>query len=82
MTERKYSVSEIDMMREAIRHQLIWGDIYGTPIKTAEYASTSYNAEQVDRATEDRLRTYMLAGIDPSELIYNEARDGEKKAEG
>jgi len=54
MSERKYSVSEIDRMRKAIEWSFPTG--------------VSYDA--VDRAAEieERLRTYMLNGTDPKEL--------------
>lgn len=54
--ERRYSVSEIDGMREAVKR-------YGWMANSGSYYPT-------DRAREieDRVRTYMLAGIDPADL--------------
>lgn len=62
MPERKYSVLEIDRMRNAIRRQfplvLIGTTLGGPTTLTFEY----------DAQVEDRLRTYMLNGTDPDEL--------------
>jgi hypothetical protein len=61
MPERKYSVTEIDRMRKAIRHQfpLSYGGAVGEPLRL----ETKYDAH-----VEDRLRTYMMNGTDPDEL--------------
>jgi hypothetical protein len=55
MTERKYSVSEIDKMRQAVDVLLTRN---GVPFRKA------------DRVVEieQRLRTYMMNGTDPKEL--------------
>ncbi len=49
---RAYTVAEIDDMRKAISN-------YGYP------DDFSWNTQERERSIEDRLRTYMLAGIDP-----------------
>jgi hypothetical protein len=54
----KYSVDEIDRMRETVRRLL-------TPKGGGLY---SYNPEQRTKEIEERLRTYMLNGTEPSEL--------------
>lgn len=54
MAERKYSVAEIDRMRRALE----WA--YPTGV--------SYYAEQRGAEIENRLRTYMQNGTEPSEL--------------
>lgn len=56
MTERAYTVSEIDQMRSAIRFQL-------TPV------NLSFYQDEVNRQIEEQLRTYMLAGIEPVDLV-------------
>ena len=57
MTDRKYSVAEIDRMRAAVHENVLEtrGLFYGDGAKLAT-------------VVEDRLRTYMLAGIGPEEL--------------
>jgi len=54
VAERKYSVAEIDRMRQAIR----WSYPCGVP-----YYENERSAE-----IENRLRTYMQNGTDPKEL--------------
>lgn len=54
MAERKYSVAEIDDMRDSIR--------WSYPSDTAFYA------KERDADIENRLRTYMQNGTDPEEL--------------
>jgi hypothetical protein len=62
MPERTYSVKDIDRMREAVRVDLIYG-----------YNNNLYpHMEKVSvQAVEERLRTYMIAGIDPAALEEN-----------
>lgn len=59
MPERKYSVAEIDRLRDAIR----WSYPSGVP-----FYEKDRNAD-----IEDRLRTYMLNGTDPAELEQQNA---------
>jgi len=54
MKERAYTVREIDAMREAIR----W-----------DFPSVLYQPEQRSRGIEERIRTYMIGGVDPQEVI-------------
>lgn len=82
MAERKYSVSEIERMRRAIEHQwlfgrrvsepdpnlVIWTNKDGHEIRSTSTMSRSYHEEEKTKAVEERLRTYMLAGVDPAEL--------------
>lgn len=57
MTERKYSISEIDKMRGAVRLKLQPGPMQ------------PYNDAELSARVEDQLRTYMMAGVDPDELV-------------
>ena len=52
--DRKYSVSEIDRMRWAISGRLL--------------RRGPMDSDDLREETEARLRTYMLAGVDPVEL--------------
>lgn len=67
MAERKYSVSEIDSMRNTISS-------YGWAPNSGAY----YPADRA-MEIEERLRTYMIAGVEPTELfqelrtVYEEA---------
>jgi hypothetical protein len=61
MTERKYSITEIDRMRIAIR----WS-----------YPSGVYYSNERTADIENRLRTYMQNGTDPEELEAYHDRAG------
>lgn len=72
MTERKYSLAEIDQMREFFRSRLpqpfmSWGGPVGTPMKQTDESIAS--CERRDREAEDHLRTAMSAGVDPAECV-------------
>ena len=66
MKERAYTVSEIDRMRDAVGHRLI----FGVPPSSPDIPLTFPNYKEVDKTVivEEQLRTYMIAGIEPEEL--------------
>jgi hypothetical protein len=55
MSERKYSVQEIERMRSALRWII-------TPVNQCFYP------DEINKQIENQLRTYMLAGTEPNEL--------------
>lgn len=58
---RKYSLSEIDRMREAI-----------SVIEISKTVGLIVSGDRrVDSIVEEKLRTYMIAGIGPEELVEN-----------
>ena len=59
--KRKYSVQEIDRMRSLIAERELDASDFGMEVN------------KLERITESKLRTYMLAGIDPEELERNAA---------
>jgi hypothetical protein len=60
MIDRKYSVQEIDSMRRWLRN---------TEIYLASHNSgLGFKWDELDRNVEDKLRTYMMAGIDPKDI--------------
>ena len=62
MTERAYTVREIDQMRDLVRHRL-------SPRRMVNGERYVLLGDGVDPAVvEDRLRTYMLAGVSAEEL--------------
>ncbi len=64
MTERTYTVEEIDRMREALkRRHAPWH--YGIGLFDVEKGAL----KRAFARAEDELRTYMLAGVDPLEVI-------------
>ena len=82
MSERKYTVAEIDRMRDAIEHQWLFGRKISTPEPNprevvdengiiSSYSGISpspYNETEKTKCVEEMLRTYMLAGIEPEDL--------------
>lgn len=70
--ERAYTVAEIDQMRSALRKKYPPPYIGGSFGNTAAYESYMRGVAEASRGRDERieqeLRTYMLAGIDPSEL--------------
>lgn len=69
MPERAYTVAEIDRMRDAVEHRLVFGYSIGDP-HSGVMTSASYNGERMAKCVEERLRTYMLAGIEPEDLEW------------
>lgn len=64
MTDRKYTVSEIDALRECCRHKWIWGAYFYTPVsKSGGRTSRPYQQQDLDRGVEEMVRTFMIAGI-------------------
>ena len=65
MTERSYTVSEIDNMRDAmvLHMQALWKRDF----KDARIVPSDPTAPM--RLLEERLRTYMLAGCDPGDVV-------------
>jgi hypothetical protein len=69
MSERKYSVSELDALRRAIEHKWPWGTY--NPIGPSGF-SRSYHEEEKTKATEELVRTHMLAGHTAEDLYASE----------
>lgn len=69
MSERKYSLSEIDRMREAVRIIAV-GPMDWQCNGRGSFIGTSRSGPPYLRVAdiEDRLRTYMMNGTDPEEL--------------
>ncbi len=84
MTTRKYSVAEIDQMREAVNYTWLYGKkmsdapeerfdtkaILAGSTQTLSFSTTSkpYNKVEKTKCVEELLRTYILAGVEPEEL--------------
>ena len=64
MIERKYSVSEIDSMRSSVKML----NSTRRSDRLSSGAPVSWFVPGDASLIEDRLRTYMLAGIEPQEL--------------
>ena len=82
MTERSYTVAEMDRMRRAIEHQWLFGRKISEPDPYASSGvdkdgnswmsttghSRAHTEEQKTACVEELLRTYILAGTEPQEL--------------
>lgn len=74
MTQRAYTLDEIDGMRRAIFYLRTAGQLFGGGLSGDQ-------RRDMERTTEERLRTYMLGGIDPEEL-QERVRARAKELEG
>lgn len=69
MTDRAYTVAEIDRMRAALWMRFGYhGPIVAWSSSGDPEVRNKLNRDPYDRDVEDKLRTYMLAGVDPSDL--------------
>lgn len=69
MTHRAYTVAEIDRMRAALWMRFGYhGSIIAWSSSGDAEVRNKLNRDPYDRDVEDKLRTYMLAGVDPEEL--------------
>jgi hypothetical protein len=62
MTERAYTLKEVDQMRRAVFASRDSWEVHSNPEYQQQYE------RRRDREVEDQLRTYLLAGVDPQEL--------------
>ncbi len=68
MSERSYTVEEIDTMRRAVEHRWLYGTSIYSGLGGGVSASRAYIESEKVRCVEEILRTYMLAGIEPEEV--------------
>lgn len=68
MTERAYTVSEIDALRSACEQRYLWGTTYSITSASGSYASQSYKESDKIAAVEQMVRTYMLGGITAGDI--------------
>src|SRR5688572_3828140 len=74
MTERSYTVAEIDALRKAC--ELRW--LHGSTAAPLPRMSHAYYPADKDRGVEEMVRTYMLAGITAAEIYAED----QKRSEG
>lgn len=77
MSERKYSVSELDALRSAVSNKWLFGNYN---ISTNGQISRSYREEEKTKVVEEIVRTHMLAGHTADDLLAsepNKAKDAE-----
>ena len=63
MSDKKYSVFEIDDLRQVMQNKYLWGDYNGPPSDPQGTSlSRSYNEADKTKTVEEWVRTAMLAG--------------------
>lgn len=66
MTQRAYTIQEIDALREAERTKYLWGSYSGpSPLNDI---SRNYREVELERIVEERVRTLMHAGLTVEDL--------------
>jgi hypothetical protein len=68
MSEKRYSVSELDELRTAVEHKWLFGSYN---FEGAGF-SRSYKEEEKAKAVEEMVRTHMLAGHTAEDLYASE----------
>lgn len=71
MTERKYSVREIDDLRAVVERKYLWGS-YAYVAPAGGGMSRTYRAEEKTVEVEQQVRTHMLAGHTADDLRDSE----------
>lgn len=85
MTERAYTVQEIDALRRVVENDELWGR-YSGPIDTSVTTtnpdgswqtvstgcSRAYKPHELAMTVQYRVRTYMLAGLTAADLLESE----------
>lgn len=74
MSERKYSVREIDALRSAVETKYLFGSY--SPQRNFNMSCTYQESDKII-AVEEGVRTWMLAGITAEELYASEAPNTE-----
>lgn len=72
MEQRKYSVAEIDALRQVWRNRLIWGVYDHNRIDNKSQFGFQYKPVDLEHMIEDKVRTSMLAGHTAEDFITSE----------
>lgn len=70
MSDRKYSVVEIDDLRRAVEYKYLFGRY--SPVFRGGGMSRCYREEEKSVAVEQMVRTHMLAGHTAGDMIASE----------
>ena len=69
MQDRKYSVAEIDALREVVERHYLFGTYR---LSARRGASISYREDEKNKIVEERVRTHMMAGHTADDLIASD----------
>ena len=72
MTERSYTVSEIEALRQAVETKWLFGSYQPQRVAGECYASRQYRGGEKEQAVEAIVRTHMLAGHTAKDLYDSE----------
>lgn len=74
MSERAYTVQEIDRLRDCVRNRYLWGRFSGSSQNFSPYSgmSRSYREDEMAKAVEAEVRTWMHAGKTAADLLASE----------
>ena len=76
MTERSYTIREIDDLRSLVKHKYLWG-VYREPPRLGgspkcgdhiSCMSNAYREDELAKCVEEEVRTLMLAGLGPADV--------------
>ena len=68
MADRHYTVDEIDQMRNFVEHKYLYGSFRTFGDGPYQTSRAYFEAEKI-KYVEEQLRTYMLAGLGPNDLV-------------
>ncbi len=68
MTDRSYSLVEIDQMRALIDNKYLYG-AFRPHFSEAGIGSRAFYEEEKTACVEEQLRTHMVAGLGPDDLV-------------
>lgn len=69
-----YTVSQIDELRRACERKYLYGTTKPRP--SSDALSRSYNEGDMTKTVEERVRTYMLAGIYAQDIYESDKGNG------
>lgn len=70
MSEKAYTVSQLDALRDAVENKWLWGS-YNGPSGDGSF-SRAYKPDEKQKAVEEMVRSHMLAGHSAEDLLESE----------
>lgn len=75
MTERSYTMRELDALRNVVQEKYIWGRYNGPLLNSSVFGhSRSCNETEMLKSVEEQVRTHMLAGHTAEDLLASETQ--------
>lgn len=73
-SNRAYTLAEIDQLRAVVKTEYLFGLYAGRPGRM----SRSYQEVELNQIVEERVRTFMLAGVTADDLLNEEKRKSDE----